>query len=54
LEILCRCGWTYIASLYQDLVAKLAPRYLRRLVVIHQQVLAVVLVWVVLVILMHG
>jgi hypothetical protein len=47
---LCRCGWTFIASLYQEPVAKLAHRYLRRLVVIHQLALVVVLVWVVLVI----
>jgi hypothetical protein len=54
LQNLCRCGWTYIAFLYQDLAAKLAPRYSRRLVVIHQQVLIAALVWVALAIRMHG
>jgi hypothetical protein len=33
----------YIASLCQDLVAKLAPRYSKRLVVTHQLALVVVL-----------
>jgi hypothetical protein len=36
------------ASPFQDLVAKLACRYLKRLVVIHQLALTVVHAWVVL------
>jgi hypothetical protein len=41
----------YMASPYQD-QTKLAPRYLKRLVAIHQLALVVVLAWVVLAILM--
>ncbi|WRX21733.1 Aconitase/3-isopropylmalate dehydratase large subunit [Theobroma cacao] len=39
-------GWTYILSLYQDLVARLAPRFSKKLAVIHLQALVVLLVCV--------
>ncbi|XVF66392.1 hypothetical protein PTKIN_Ptkin10aG0032200 [Pterospermum kingtungense] len=39
-------GWTYMLSLYQDLVGRRALRYLKKLAAIHLQALAVLLVWV--------
>jgi hypothetical protein len=40
-----RFGWTCILSQYQDLEARLAPRFLKKLVATHLQILLVVPVW---------
>lgn len=44
---ICGFGWTCIVCQFQGLVARLAPRYLRKLDVTHLQVPLAVLAWVV-------